>query len=120
MINLLRILKLWQGSGKDFSRKNEEEIQKYQEIFKDTSFSFREGFADRVIARISNLSQQDPLEVYYKNLSGLFPRIAGISLAAIVVMGIIIFLLNGSLSPDHLLGTEKIDESNFISYLFLD
>jgi len=99
------------------SKKEEENIERFREQIKEVKFHFREGFAERVVAKLINLREIDPLEIYYKNLSGLFPKIVGFSFAAILLMGIAVFILHGNLSPDKLFGADRVDENNFITYL---
>jgi hypothetical protein len=102
------------------SSKNEEEnIERFRHQIREVKFQFREGFTDRVVAKLNNLREIDPLEIYYKNLSGLFPKIVGFSFAAILVMGIVLFVLHGNLSPDKLFGADRVDENNFITYLII-
>ena len=43
-------------------------------------FSFREGFSDRVTAKLLNLLEKDPMREFYYSLSTLFPKIAYSSL----------------------------------------
>lgn len=100
----------------DFEESNFDE---FREQIIDIKFQFRQGFPERVVARLKTVRKIDPLEIYYKNLSGLFPKIVGFSFAAIILMGIVVFALHGTLSPDKLLGADRVDETNFITYLII-
>lgn len=95
----------------------EKDIQEYRELFNSVRFSFREGFSDRLMQRIQNMQENDPLVLYYNNLSGLMPKILSFSFVLLFLLGIILFVLNGTLHPENFFGVEKIDNSNFISYL---
>jgi hypothetical protein len=107
-------------SGKQTNKKDpEKEIAAIVSALSGVNFSFREGFSDRLMIKINLMVVKDPLEVYYNNLSRLFPKIIGFSFAAIVLMGLILLALHGSLSPDKFLGADRIDENNFITYLIL-
>lgn len=103
-----------------FSKKEEESIEDFRQQLKEVKFQFREGFAGRVVARLNNLREIDPMEIYYKSLSGLFPKIVGFSFAAIILMGIVLFMMHGSLSPDKMFGADRLDENNFITYLIIE
>lgn len=105
----------------DFSGKEEMNLQltEMQNIFSDTNLAFREGFADRVAFKLERLLELNSEDIYYRNLSRFLPKMAALSLGAIVFVSIVIFIIHGSLSPDKLIGAEKIDETNFISYLIM-
>lgn len=98
----------------------ENEIPEIHSVIKGVQFNFRDGFSDRVLAKLNQVLETDPLQQYYSNLSRLFPKIIGFSFAILVLMGLILFVLHGTLSPDTLLGADRVDENNFISYLILD
>lgn len=77
------------------------------------SYSFSEGFSDKILLKISKpvLAVKRELEfVKYMNLA--FYRIALTGVAAIVVLLISIFLMEGSLSFNSFLGlSDSYDES---------
>ncbi len=100
--------------------KKDLEINEMQKTMKEIKFSFREGFAERVTVRLKHQLEKNPEDLYYKNLSVLLPKITGISIFALVVIAILLFTLHGSINPEKLMGTDKINESNFITYLFLE
>jgi len=102
------------------SNEQDHEVSEIQQTFKEINFSFREGFPERISMRLKHQLEKNPEEIYYKNLSLLLPRITGFSIAALIVMVLILFTLHGSISPDKLMGTDKIDETNFITYLILE
>ncbi len=80
-------------------------------------FTFREGFPERVTARLLNILEKDPMREFYYNLSSLFPKIAYSSLALLVLITVTILVVHGQLDQNILLGTDKVDDTNFISYL---
>lgn len=107
-------------SGKQTNTKDtEKDMAGIISALSGVNFSFREGFSDRLMIKLNLLLETDPLELYYNNLSRLFPKIIGFSFAALVLMGLMLFALHGSLSPDKFLGADRIDENNFITYLIL-
>ncbi len=120
MLKLKEIIDRLFRAKKSSGDVREDDIQVIQSMCRDVTFSFREGFADRIISRINHLQETDPMEIYYKVLSNLLPRILGVSVAAIILIGLILFAIHGSISPEKLLGADKINDSNFISYLFLE
>jgi len=120
MVNLRNILPAWIASKKTHHRPDESFIDDFRKSMKDVTFSFREGFSDRVTARLNNLIESDPIEIYYKNLSRLFPKILGFSLTSIIILGMILFVLHGNIDPGKLIGADRVDESNFITYLILE
>ena len=77
------------------------------------SFDFREGFTDSVIERISGvrlLSRRNP--EFSRNLNYAFYRIALTGAAAIIILMISIFIMQGSFSLNSLLGIgDGYDES---------
>ncbi len=80
-------------------------------------FRFRNGFSDRVTSRLLTLMEKDPMREFYYSLSSLLPKIAYSSLVVLVLLMVTILVIHGQLDQTTLLGTEKIDDSNFISYL---
>jgi hypothetical protein len=78
------------------------------------------GFSDRVIARVSHLEAINYNDLFYKNLSGLLPKMLSFALAIIFILLVSIYMINGNVNPANLVGADKVDEFNFISYLFLE
>ena len=77
------------------------------------SFNFRNGFRDKILEKISSpvLTMTREIE-YVKYLNLAFSRIALTGVAAIIVLLISIFLMQGSLSFDSFLGlSDSYDES---------
>jgi hypothetical protein len=77
------------------------------------SFDFREGFSDRVLERISGarLKIKRNLE-FTRNLNYAFYRIAITGAAAIIILMISIYIIQGSFSFNSLLGLgDGYDES---------
>ncbi len=95
-------------------------MKEMQKFLKGLNFSFREGFSERATDKLLHQLKKNPEEIYYKNLSVLLPKIATISVAALLIMALILFVLHGSISPEKLIGADKIDENNFITYLILN
>jgi hypothetical protein len=99
--------------------RSEKDISEMQGKFRSVDFSFREGFSGRVTGRLENILETHPEELLYKNLSGFLPRIISISFAVLVITIVAIFALHGTISPEKMIGADRVDESNFISYLFM-
>lgn len=99
---------------KDFS-----DWKKLESRLGTIQYRFREGFADRTTARLLSVIN-DPVREFYYSLSSLFPKIAYSSLAVIVLVILTIYAIHGGMDHSVLVGTEKIDDSNFISYLILE
>jgi hypothetical protein len=69
------------------------------------TYRFTEGFSDRILDRIYSAGDAVVREVeFVRNLNNVFYRIALTGVAAIVVLLISIFLVQGSLSFDSFLG----------------
>jgi hypothetical protein len=81
------------------------------------SYSFRDGFTDRVIdILLSQVVVNRQLE-FGRSLNNVFYRVAFAGVAAIAVLLLSIFLMEGSLTFNSLVGiTESFDE-NLISLL---
>lgn len=77
------------------------------------SFDFREDFYSRIIDKISVTGQRTTVEPeFVKNLSSAFYRIALTGVAAIILLLISIFMMEGSLSINSFLGIgDTFDES---------
>jgi hypothetical protein len=89
-------------------------------LLQQGDFSFREGFPERTTARLENFLSSRPLRSFYASLSSLFPKVLYGSLIAISLTFLIIFLTTGEFSVDSFIGKEKVDDSNFISYLIYE
>jgi hypothetical protein len=77
------------------------------------SFNFRRGFSEKVIDKIfaAGVAVNQEIE-FVKNMNYVFYRIAFTGIAAIVVLLISIFLMQGSLSVNTFLGlSDTYDES---------
>lgn len=77
------------------------------------SYDFRYGFSNRVLAKLSSTSQAVSREVdFVKNLSFVFYRIALTGIAAILILMISIYFMEGSFSLNSILGIgNNYDES---------
>lgn len=81
-------------------------------------FDFKPGFSDRVIDKIfaTTLNVAQELE-FIKSLSYVFYRIAFTGVAAIIVLLISIFLMEGSLSLNSFLGLSDTDGESIVCLL---
>lgn len=77
------------------------------------NYTFKEGFSDRVLDRIFSAGDTVVREIeFVRNLNSVFYRIALTGVAAIVLLLISIFIVQGSLSFDSFLGLgSSYDES---------
>jgi hypothetical protein len=77
------------------------------------AYRFREGFSDRVLDKIFTAGDTVVREIeFVRNLNSVFYRIALTGVAAIVLLLISIFIVQGSLSVDSFLGLgNTYDES---------
>lgn len=77
------------------------------------TFRFSEGFRDKILEKIYSSGSAVVREVeFVRNLNYVFYRIALTGVAAIVVLLISIFMIEGSLSLDSFLGMgDSYDES---------
>jgi hypothetical protein len=76
-------------------------------------FNFREGFADRILDRVNASGYVAASEMeFLRNLNSAFYRIALTGIAAIVILLISIFLMEGTFSLDSFIGlSNSYDES---------
>lgn len=83
-------------------------------------FRFREGFSDRATQRLINLLEKESLKDYYASLSKWFPRLITGMVTILIMLLLSLYIGQGEVNPDTLIGVEKVDESNFISYLMME
>ena len=95
------------------------EWKKLESTLGTIQYRFRDGFADRTTARLLRVIN-DPMREFYYSLSSLFPKIAYSSLALILLLIITIYAIHGGIDHSVLIGSERIDDSNFISYMILE
>jgi hypothetical protein len=82
------------------------------------TFRFSEGFADKVLDRIYSAGDAVVREVdFVRNLSFVFYRIALTGVAAIVILLISIFIIQGSLSLDSFLGLGNAHDESILCLL---
>jgi hypothetical protein len=82
------------------------------------SYDFSEGFSGRVIERILASAPAVSRELeFVRNLSSAFYRIAFTGVAAIVILIISIYLMEGSISFDSFLGLGDISDESIICLL---
>ena len=77
------------------------------------SYDFSSGFAGKVLSRLANASHTVGSEIdFVRSLSYVFYRIAITGVAAIIILMISIYLMEGSFSLDSILGVgNNYDES---------
>jgi hypothetical protein len=80
-------------------------------------FDFSEGFSDRVIDKIFSARVAVAETEFVRNLTSVFYRIALTGVAAIILLLISIFLMQGSISFDSFLGLGNNNEESIISFL---
>jgi hypothetical protein len=81
-------------------------------------FSFKPGFNDKVLDRIFNTINTAKSEIeFLRNLNFIFYRIALTGVAAIVVLLVSIFLMEGSLSFNSFLGLSDSDGERIVCLL---
>ncbi len=81
-------------------------------------FEFKDGFRDRVTDRIYSAGSSIVRETeFIRNLTFVFYRIALPGVAAIVLLIISLFLMEGSISFDSLLGLKNTHDETIICLL---
>ncbi len=93
------------------------EWKKLESGLSTVQMSFRVGFPERVTARLLGLLEKDPMRDLYYSLSTLLPKIAYSSLVVLALIIVTIFVIHGQLDQNVFLGADKLDDSNFVSYL---
>lgn len=69
------------------------------------TYSFSEGFQDKILERLASAGKTVVMEMDpVRNLNNVFYRIAFTGVAAIVILLISIFMIQGSLTVDSFLG----------------
>lgn len=82
------------------------------------TYRFREGFSDKVLERIYSARSVVVREVeLVRNMNTVFYRIALSGAAAIILLLISIFILQGSLSLDSFLGLGNVHDESIICLL---
>jgi hypothetical protein len=81
-------------------------------------YDFSKGFTDKVINRIFTVSMAVNREVeFVKSMNYIFSRIAFTGIAAIVLLLISIFLMQGSISFNSFLGLSNVSDESIICLL---
>lgn len=109
--------------NKKKKKQRSEKIRNFRQEFLEEnqlSYSFRPGFSDRVLARLGNLEAENYSELFYKNLSGFLPKMLSFSFLILFLLIVTLYMVNGNINPANIIGADKVDEFNFISYLFLE
>ncbi len=101
----------------DSTRAEWKDEYRLQSLLQLTDLKFRDGFPQRTTSRLINLLENKVIVSYYASLSRFLPRVFYGSLIILAATLLLLFLLNGNLSPEVLMGKEPVNESNFISYL---
>jgi hypothetical protein len=81
------------------------------------TYSFSERFTDRVIDRIFNETVINRQIEFVRSLNNVFYRVAFAGVAAIAVLLLSIFLMEGSLTFNSLVGISESFDENLISLL---
>ncbi len=83
-------------------------------------FSFRDGFSNRLTARLENMLDVDPSIDFLRGLSSLLPRLITISSIIIILFILGMIVINGEINLEAFLGSPSVNENNFIGYLILE
>ena len=89
-------------------------------LLQQGDFRFRSGFPDRTTTRLANFLTNNPIRSFYASLSSYFPKVLYGSMIALFGTFLVIFLITGEFSVDSFIGKEKVDDTNFISYLLYE
>ena len=89
-------------------RKEKQEIEEVRALLSDFSPAFEEGFAKRVLAATDQYIQNGD------NLFYLFKRFAFGSAAAIAALLVSVYLTDGTISVDALLGLSDINSDSIL------
>lgn len=82
------------------------------------TYRFREGFSDRVLEKIYTAGDTAIREIeFVRSLNNVFYRIALTGVAAIVLLMISIFIVQGSLSVDSFLGLGNTNDESILYLL---
>lgn len=82
------------------------------------TYRFKEGFRDRVLDRIFSAGDTVVREIeFVRNLNSVFYRIALTGVAAIILLLISIFMIQGSLSLDSFLGIGNGSDESILCLL---
>jgi hypothetical protein len=82
------------------------------------TYRFREGFSDRVLDKIFSAGDTVMREIeFVRSLNSVFYRIALTGVAAIVLLMISIFIVQGSLSMDSFLGLGTANDESILYLL---
>jgi len=89
-------------------RQEQKELEALHEMLADYSPAFKPGFSDRVLEAVSNVPATD------NNLYFLFKRFALTGVAAIIALLISVYLTDGNVSFDALLGLSDLSKNNLL------
>jgi len=82
------------------------------------TYGFREGFTEQVIDKIFTAGDSVVREIeFVRSLNSVFYRIALTGVAAIVLLMISIFIVQGSLSMDSFLGLGNTNDESILYLL---
>jgi hypothetical protein len=103
------------------SVKEKEELSSLMDVLQKQSYSFQQGFSDRVMRKIeiiSSLAVTNSREYFDAQLSLLFRWIAPVGMAAIVLFLIAVYITQGSISISAITGIENLSFNDAITLSF--
>jgi len=83
----------------------------------DKEKSFSPYFIERVMGKVANLSSNNSLSDY---LSLQFSRVMAYGLAAVIIVMLTLYFIQGQEGFVPILGNDSANDINFISYLFYE
>ncbi|NOY36468.1 MAG: hypothetical protein GXO83_02735 [Chlorobi bacterium] len=101
-------------------RAQKAEIEKLMKDFGEVSFSFRPGFAERVMNRIPGKTGKIIEVDFSGQLYTFFKRLVLTGVAAIILLLLSIYLTHGSLSKESVFGVQPMSDDNLVSYLLYE
>jgi hypothetical protein len=99
------------------ARKSYDDLRKFSGTLSGYEKYFSPFFTNRVMGRINNLAQSPGLEEY---LSMQFSRVMTFGLTAVILVFLALYIFQGQEGFGTLLGTDRSNDINFISYLFYE
>lgn len=101
-----------------FAEQKQDEGVKVEDLQDQLNYDFSNGFTGRVLNSIFSARQAETREIEFSlSLNAVFSRIAITGVAAIVLLLISIFLMQGSLSFDSILGLSDSQTESILCLL---
>ncbi len=100
-------------------RNEKQEIEEIRNRMKGTSFHFKKGFAERVLAKVKDAVPVIEVD-FSSQLIALFKKLALTGVAAIIILLIAIYLTAGSLNKETVVGVDTSSDDNLVSYLLYE